>query len=349
MSKGISKKRLFVYTFIALLLTVGSFAAIYVYKEFSKPIIDFHGAKRVELIIPTGSDFDYVSKELRKLGVLTDEQLFRIMAKKKNYQNKVKAGKYVLQDKMTANALINMLRSGNQPELTFTFNNIRFVDKLAGLAGRKLELDSADLSKLFHDDAYTEQFGFNNQTIIAMFIPNTYHFYWNTSADQFMKRMFDEYNKFWTSARVKKANEMGLSKLDVSILASIVQEETNKTEEMSRIAGVYVNRLHRGMLLQADPTARFAYGDFSVKRVTFNYTKIDSPYNTYMYKGLPPGPICMPNPITIDKVLNYEKHDYLFFCAKPDNSGLHAFAKTNAEHNRNARAYHNYLDKHRIR
>ncbi len=349
MSKWVSKKRLLAYIFLALLLTVGSFAALYVYKQFSKPIIDFHGAKRMELTIPTGSDFDYVYNALKESGALLDAKLFKLMALKKNYHNKVKAGKYELKDKMTANELINMLRSGSQPLLNFTFNNIRFVDKLAGLAGNKLELDSTELSMLFHDNAYLKELGFNDQTVIAMFLPNTYQFYWNTSANQFMKRMFKEYNKFWTSSRIKKANDLGLSMLDVSILASIVQEETNRTEEMSRIAGVYINRLRRGMLLQADPTARFAYGDFSVKRVTFNYTKIDSPYNTYKYKGLPPGPISMPNPITIDKVLNYEKHSYLFFCAQPNNSGLHVFAETNSEHNRNAKAYHDYLDKHRIR
>ena len=349
MSVGIRKKRLFIYISLALLIVLVIFTVLYAYKQFSKPIVDFHGAEKVELLIPTGSDFDYVKKALTETGVLVDEKLFVIMSKKKNYNNKVRPGKYALTDQMTANELINMLRSGEQPLIDFTFNNIRFVDKLAGLASKKLELDSSDLSAMFHNDAYLQEYGFNSQTVVALFLPNTYQFYWNTSAEQFMRRMKKEYDIFWTEKRILKANEIGLSKLDVSILASIVQEETNRTDEMSRIAGVYINRLHRGMLLQADPTARFAYGDFSVKRVTFNYTKIDSPYNTYMYKGLPPGPISMPNPTTIDKVLNYEKHTYLFFCAKPNNSGYHTFAKTNAEHNRNAKAYHNYLDKHRIR
>jgi UPF0755 protein len=334
---------------MAVLITITSFMAIFFYKQFSKPIIDFQDAKRVEIIIPTGSDFDYVEKALMETGTLVDKKLFELMSLKKNYTKKIRPGKYVLKNHMTANELINMLRSGEQPHVRVTFNNIRFIDKLAGVVSKKLELDSADLSALFHNDDYLKQFGFNQQTVVAMFIPNTYLFYWNTSADQFMQRMYKQYQAFWNEDRKIKAAAMGFSALDVSILASIVQEETNRKDEMSQIAGVYVNRLNRGMLLQADPTARFAYGDFSVKRVTFNYTKIDSPYNTYKYKGLPIGPICMPEPLTIDKVLNYDHHDYLFFCAKPNNSGYHAFAKTNSEHNRNAKAYHDYLDKHSIR
>jgi len=349
MSEGVNKKKIIIYIALAVIVVTASFAAIFVFKQFSKPIIDFKGAKKVELVIPTGSDFTFVKNQLDAKGILLDDKLFEVLADQKNYTNNVKPGKYQLRDKMTANDLINMLRSGNQKPIRFTFNNIRFVDKLAGLAAKRMELDSADLSKLFHDDEYLEQFGFNQQTVVAMFLPNTYEFYWNTSADAFMKRMFSEYNKFWNEGRKQKAMKADLSILDVSILASIVQEETNRRDEMSRIAGVYINRLQRGMLLQADPTARFAYGDFSVKRVTYDYLKIDSPYNTYIYAGLPPGPICMPDPITIDKVLDYEKHKYIFFCAKPDNSGYHAFAKTNREHNRNANAYHRYLNKHRIR
>jgi len=349
MRGGVNRKKIIVYIALAVIIVIVSFAAIYMYKQFSKPVIDFNGAQKVELLVPTGSDFTYVKNQMEAKGVLLDSKFFEILADKKTYINNVKPGRYLLRDKMTANELINMLRSGNQVPIRFTFNNIRFVDVLAGLAAKKMELDSADLSKLFHDDEYLSQFGFNQQTIVAMFLPNTYEFYWNTSADDFMKRMFKEYNKFWNQERKDKASKVGLSPLDVSILASIVQEETNRRDEMSRIAGVYINRLHRGMLLQADPTARFAYGDFSVKRVTYDYLKIDSPYNTYIYKGLPPGPICMPESITIDKVLNYEKHKYIFFCAKADNSGYHVFAKTNGEHNRNAKAYHRYLNKHKIR
>ncbi len=349
MSESLNKKKVIIYIVIGVLLVIGSFAAIVIYKEFSKPIVELSEREYVDIYIPTGSVFEDVKLLLTEEHVLTDDNVFNMLAQRKNYIGKVKPGKYRIVNHLTANQLINMLRSGDQKPIRFTFNNIRFVDKLAGLAAKKMELDSAELSNLFHDDAYLKQFGFNHQTVIGMFIPNTYEFYWNTSADQFMQRMYKEYNKFWNSERKAKAAQAELSVLDVSILASIVQEETNRKDEMSKIAGVYINRLHRGMLLQADPTARFAYGDFSIKRVNYDYLKIDSPYNTYIYSGLPPGPICMPNPITIDKVLDYEKHNYLFFCAKPDNTGYHVFAKTNREHNRNANAYHRYLNKHRIR
>ena len=349
MSETLNRKKIIIYIVIGVLLIIGSLTAIIIYKEFSKPIVNLNDKESVTIFIPTGSSFEDVKNILNNQKVILDDDVFELLAKRKNYIENVKPGKYRIKNHLTANQLINKLRSGDQEVVRFTFNNIRFVDKLAGLAAKKLELDSADLSKLFHDNAYLKQFGFNEQTIVAMFLPNTYEFYWNTSADKFMHRMFKEYNKFWTKARKAKAVEIGLNPLDVSILASIVQEETNHQDEMADIAGVYINRLKRGMLLQADPTARFAYGDFSIKRVNYDYLKIDSPYNTYIYQGLPPGPICMPNPATIDKVLNYTKSDYIFFCAKPDNSGYHVFAKTNAAHERNARAYHRYLNQNRIR
>lgn len=345
LSKG---KKIFSGVLVVLALA-GAVAGFLAWSHFNRPVLDLGAQETAIIYIPTGSSYGDVVRIFTEHNYMTDTAFFGMLAELKNYKNKVKPGKYRVKNHMTANELINMLRSGNQVPVRFTFNNIRFVDKLAGLAAKKLELDSVALQALFHNDAYLEQFGFNHQTVVAMFLPNTYEFYWNTNADEFMQRMYREYQKFWTDERKAKAAAMGMTPLEVSILASIVQEETNKRDEMARIAGVYINRLKRGMLLQADPTARFAYGDFSVKRVTYDYLEIDSPYNTYKYAGLPPGPICMPEPATIDKVLNYEKHRYLFFCAKADGSGYHAFARTNAEHNRNARAYHNYLNRQGIR
>ncbi len=332
-----------------LLLLGGGIFGWYVYRQLSSPIVELGGRDSEIVYIPSGSTFEDVVNILTKDSILNNPELFIRVADIKKYPSMVKAGKYRIDNGLNVNELVNLLRSGRQQPVRFTFNNIRFVDKLAGLAAAKLELDSADLTKLFHDNDYLKQFGFNEQTVVAMFIPNTYEFFWNTSPDAFMQRMYKEYKRFWNEKRLNQAKAIGLSPLEVSILASIVQEETNKTDEMSRIAGVYINRLHKGMLLQADPTARFAYGDFSIKRVTYDYLKTDSPYNTYLYPGLPPGPICMPDPQTIDKVLNYEKHNYLFFCARPDNTGYHNFARSNAEHARNARAYHNYLNRQRIR
>ena len=278
-----------------------------------------------------------------------DTAFFQRLAELKNYPDQVKPGRYMLKDGMTANELINMLRSGQQEAVKFTFNNIRFLPKLAHLASQKLELDSAELMAYLTDPQFLDPMGFNPQTSIALFLPNTYHIYWNTDARAFIKRMHMEHKKFWNNERVAKARAIPLNPMEVSILASIVQEETNHVDEMSRMAGVLINRLKKGMKLQADPTARFAHGDFNIQRVKTDYTKIESPYNTYHVFGLPPGPITMPEGRVIDAVLNYEKHNYLFYCAKDDGSQYHHFSKTLSQHNRYAAAYHRYLNRLNIR
>ncbi|RLD42378.1 MAG: endolytic transglycosylase MltG [Bacteroidetes bacterium] len=344
-----SSKKAIIFFVIALLLFMGIFSAFYAYKQFSKPIIKIEGKKTAIIYIPTGARYNDVLNILDNNQYLTDKKVFDFFAEKKKYKDNIKAGKFEIKDGLTVNELINILRSGNQKAVIVTFNNIRFLPKLASIVSKKLEFDSLELMSLLTNKEYIASLGYNENTIISLFLPNTYEFWWNTSADEFIKRMQKEHDKFWNKDRIQKAKNINLKPIEVSILASIVQEETNKTSEMSRIAGVYMNRLRVGMMLQADPTARFAYGDFSVKRVRYDYLKIDSPYNTYMYKGLPPGPICMPNPITIDKVLDYEKHKYYYFCAKADNSGTHVFEHNLRAHNRNARAYHRYLNKLKIR
>ena len=181
------------------------------------------------------------------------------------------------------------------------------------------------------------------ETSLLLCLPNTYEFWWNTTAEQFIQRMAKEYNEFWNQEKIEKAKQIGLTPTQISILASIIEQETNNKKEMSRIAGVYINRYKSGMKLQADPTVKFALQDFSIKRILFVHTKVESPYNTYKYEGFPPGPICLPSTSTIEKVLNYENHDYLFFCAKDDFSGQHIFAKTYAEHKQNAKKYQQAL------
>ncbi|MCK9255795.1 MAG: endolytic transglycosylase MltG, partial [Bacteroidales bacterium] len=197
--------------------------------------------------------------------------------------------------------------------------------------------------KLLKSQDLAKKYGFNENTFLAMFIPNSYEFYWNTSAEQFVERMAKEYKNFWTEERKQKAANLGFSQSEVSTLASIVEAETQKNDEKARIAGVYINRLNIGMLLQADPTVVYATGDFFLKRVLNKHLEINSPYNTYKYSGLPPGPINIPSISSIDAVLNYEKHNYKFFCAKDDFSGYHVFAVTNAQHEANARKYHQAL------
>lgn len=220
---------------------------------------------------------------------------------------------------------------------------------LAGKIGKQIEADSASIAKLLHDKDYVGKLGFNERTLPAMFLPDTYEFYWNTDAESFISRMLQEYNKFWNEDRKKAAKDKGLSPVEVSILASIVDKETNKTDEMPRIAGVYINRLHSNWLLQADPTLIFAIGDFSIKRVLNVHKEIESPYNTYKYIGLPPGPICIPSVAAVKAVLNAENHNYFYFCAKEDFSGYHNFAKTLTEHNHNAVKYQNALNQRGIR
>ena len=229
-----------------------------------------------------------------------------------------------------------------------TFNNVRTLDRLAGSVSRRIEPDSATLAETLTDPATAERYGYTPQTFMAMFVPDTYEMYWNCSAGDFLDRMKRESDRFWKEREAKLARS-GLSREEAVTLASIVYEETKKKEEMPRVAGVYVNRLRRGMPLQADPTVKFALGDFSIRRVLFAHLEVDSPYNTYKHAGLPPGPICMPSIAAIDAVLDFEAHDYLYFCAKDDLSGAHVFARTLPEHNRNAQAYARALNWRGIR
>lgn len=346
-----NKKKIIRTTLIIFLIMIVG-AAIVGYRFYDKifqPNVNIEDNKSTYLYIPSGSGFEEVMKSIINQDILEDPSSFRWLAIKKNYHNHIHAGRYLISDKMNNNELVNLLRSGKQAPVKVTFHNIRNDAQLAGALAEQLEADSAAILERLKDDAYMEKFGFSNETARLMFIPNTYEFFWDTSADELFKRMHREYNAFWTEKRIKKAEEAGLSPVKASILASIVQLETSKQDEMARIAGVYINRLKRGMALQADPTVIYAMGDFTIKRVLKRHLEYDSPYNTYKYPGLPPGPIYLPSPVTINKVLDYEKHNYLYFCAKPDFSGYHNFAKTLTQHNINARRYQRALNRNGIR
>ena len=300
------------------------------------------------LYIPANSDFDEVCALLEDAG-LHDLPSFRRVAVRMNYPNKVKPGRYRLTDGMSNIELVRMLRSGRQIPVKVIFNNIRFATQLAGAVAPAIEADSVGIMALLSDSAFlAEHYQLSPRTVFSLFIPNTYEFFWNTSARGFMDRMAKEYERFWTESRRQKAREANMTPLQVSILASIIEEETQKDDEKPTMAGVYINRLNMGMRLQADPTLKFALGDFTIRRLLDRHKEIDSPYNTYKNAGLPPGPICIPSIASIDAVLNYAKHDYLFFCAKDDFSGYHNFAKTLQQHNRNAQAYQRALNQQRI-
>jgi len=249
---------------------------------------------------------------------------------------------------MNTNQIVNKLRAGEQEPLDVTFNYARFKEDLAGKVSRYIQADSLSILQLFDDKKKIEEFGFTPETFKSMFIPNTYEFYWTTSADEFAARMKREYDRFWNETRRQKAKAIGLTPVEVTTLASIVQEETVKSDELNRVAGLYINRLKRGMLLQADPTVKFAVGDFSLRRVLNVHLEIDSPYNTYRNAGLPPGPINFPEVSAIEAVLDYEEHNFLYMVAREDFSGYHNFSRTLAEHNRHAARYRAALNERRI-
>jgi UPF0755 protein len=346
------KRRLLLRSLLIILILLIAFATYTIYDYYGriyKPNVSLKSGETEFIYIRTGWKFDDVKKMLYEEGLILNPNSFEWMAEKKNYIGRVRPGRYKVAANMSNNGLINLLRSGEQSPLLITINNIRRKDELAAKIASQLEADSTAIIEMLNSKESLRKYGVNPEQALAFILPNTYEFFWNTSAEQFLDRMHREFEHFWNDERRAKADALNLSPVEVGILASIVEAETNKWDEMSRVAGVYINRLRRGMLLQADPTARFAANDPTIRRVLTKHTQIDSPYNTYIYPGLPPGPIGMPSTRTLDKVLNYEKHDYLFFCAKDDFSGYHVFARTNAQHEQNARKYWRALNARNIR
>ena len=281
----------------------------------------------VSVYIPTGSSFDDVKSVLYTNGLIVHRNNFEWLAKRKKYPDNIIPGHYILKKGMSNNDVLNLLRSGNQTPIKLIFNNVRTKEELAKKVALQIEADSASIVDLLSDTTYQQKLGLNKYTIKTIFIPNTYNIFWNITAKDFVSRMYWEYKNFWNEERKNKADELGLSISEVITIASIVEKETSKNSEKKRMAGVYINRLNKKWKLQADPTLVYAIGNFSIKRVLNDHKEIDSPFNTYKYYGIPPGPICIPSIASIDAVLNFEKHKYLYFCAKEDLSGYHNFAK----------------------
>ncbi len=332
------------------ILTIISLVIAYRYYHFIfSPNVDTHGVSGFSIIIPTGSDFEDVKSILYSNGLIINRRAFEWVARKKDYPSLIKPGHYVVKSSMNNNHLVNMLRSGEQAPVKVVFNNIRTIEQLAGKIALQIEADSISLIQCWQDREFLNSLGFSPGNINTMFIPNTYEMWWNSDAYGFTRRMSKEYHRFWDGSRSEKARTLNMSIENVVILASIVEKETEKDDEKPVIAGVYINRLKKDWPLQADPTVKFALGEFDLKRVLKVHTEFDSPYNTYQRTGLPPGPICIPSIASIDAVLNFRKHDYMFFCAKSDLSGYHAFSRTLAEHNRHAKAYQKALDSRKIR
>ena len=333
------RRMLLLLALFFVFIVVVVFVFLHNYSYITKPIIQTENGENVSLYIPTGADYQYVKNKIVAMNVLKSEKAFNWLAKKTKYNENVHPGRYVLVDGMTNQQLVNMLRMGYQTPVKVVFNNMRTIEQLAGRISEQIEADSTSIV----DAIYA-----NDDVDATTFIPNTYEFYWNTGAEDFVNKMLVEYKRFWNETRQQKAQDINLKPREVSILASIIDKETSKTSEMPRIAGVYMNRLNKRWPLQADPTLIFALGDYNIRRVLDVHKNIDSPYNTYKYAGLPPGPICIPSIAAIDAVLNAEKHNYFYFCAKDDLSGYHVFAKTISEHNRNAEKYRRALNKQKI-
>lgn len=310
---------------------------------------NFNPTETVYLYIGKDKNFDDLCRQLIDSAGCNRIGTFKQLAGLLKYPAHIRTGRYAVEPGMNNLDLLNDLRRGHQVATRLTFNNIRFKDDLAERLDEQLMLDKDEILALLNDSAYCDSLGFTTETINAMFIPNTYEVYWNIPADKLMQRMRREYKAFWTDKRLEKAKALGLTPVEVAILASIVEEETAATDEYPIVAGLYLNRLHRGIPLQADPTVKFAVGDFTLQRILFQHLEIESPYNTYKYAGLPPGPLRIPTIKGMDSVLNYMKHNYLYMCAKEDFSGRHNFAATLAEHNRNANRYRAELNRRKIR
>lgn len=352
LNKGKKKKSRIarvIYLTLFVLIVISLFAGYRLYRVILKPNTWVRDHTKASLFIPTGSDYEGLKANLYENGFIINHATFEWLAEKKNLPNHIHPGKYTIKRGMSNDDLINLLRSGSQTPVNLVINNYRTKQDFAGKVSMEIEPDSAEIITMLDDPDYLSEFGFDPENAMTMIIPNTYQVYWNITARQLFDRLHNEYIKFWNESRRQKADNLGLKPVEVSILASIVEKETNKDDEKPDIAGVYLNRLNDGWLLQADPTLVYAIGDFSINRVLNIHKAYDSPYNTYKYAGLPPGPICIPSIASIDAVLNRKNHKYLFFCAKDDFSGYHVFATSLQQHGINAEKYRRALDGRNIK
>ena len=343
------KKILYFFIFLILL---ASGAGYYVYNlANTKSLLFSESSKSIEITEPIS--FADLGAFLEEKNLIANKNSVDVIIKVKQLEKLVLTeGRITLKKQWTNNQLVNQLKlMRNQKKIvSVIFGSVRNLESLAGKIAPFIELDSTTLINTFKNPEIQKKYGFNNQTFLTLFIPNTYDVYFNITAEDFVTKMAKEYKVFWNAERIAKAKQLNLSQSEVTILASIVYEEQKvKFDEQAKIAGLYLNRLKNNWMLQADPTVKFALGDPTLKRLLYKHLEVDSPYNTYKHTGLPPGPIALPEPRTIDAVLNYKKHDYFYMCAKPEYSGYHNFSKTLAQHNAFAKKYQRWLTKEGIR
>ena len=345
MAKGFKQ---WVFSFFLIVFIIGGIGAYTFYRFFYSHNVHLEDKSKL-IYIHTGWDFDQVLTMLEDKKIVTHPKSFAFVAGVKGYKDHVIPGRYRAVNGMSNTQLVNMLASGKQEPETISLFNIRTKYDLTGILANKIEEDSNDVVKHFNDSKYVKKFGFNTENFLAMFIPGSYSLLWTDPSDKFINQMHDNYEAFWTAERRKDASAEGLSPMQVSILASIVQaEQSLYNDEKKVIAGLYINRLHMGMPLQSDPTLIFARNDFSILRVREGDKRVESPYNTYQHTGLPPGPINMPDASSIDAVLHYDKNNYVYMCAESDFSGRHHFCKTLKEQNEYAAKYRKALNERQI-
>lgn len=329
-----------------LFITLGAIvvvAAIFTWLVFG-PATSFT-EKKYAFNIRTGSNYQTILKQLKTEKVISSPAIFNFLAKRADYPEKVKTGHYEIKKGMSLFSILRMLKNGKQTPVNLVITKLRTKEDFASLVGKKFECDSLSFINFLNNEDSLKKYNLDTNTIMTAVLPNTYTYYWNITPAKIFTKLFESYNNFWTSERKELARQKGLTPQTVYILASIIEEETNKNDEKGNIASVYLNRMAKGMKLGADPTVKYALRDFSLKRIYLKHLTVESPYNTYKVYGLPPGPICTPSTITIDAVLNAPKTDYMFFVAKSDFSGHHNFAATYEEHLKYAKEYQQALDK----
>ena len=331
---------------LAIILLGATFGGI-VYHYFFARL--FQITETAYIYIDRDDNIDSVYQKIILIGQPKQMFGFEYQAEKNGYAQHIRTGRYAIKPGDNMRYLYRRLAMGYQTPVKLTVGSVRTLDRIARNTGRQLMIDSIEVARLMADTAYIRSIGYSKETLPALFIPNTYEVYWDMSAEDFINRMVKEHKAFWNEKRIQQAQAIGLTPTEVSTLASIVEEETANQAEKPIVAGLYINRLKRGMLLQADPTVKFSMQDFGLKRILFKHLEVDSPYNTYKYAGLPPGPIRVPSFQGLESVLNYTKHNYLYMCAKEDFSGTHNFATNSAQHAANARRYQQALNRRGIR
>ena len=340
-------KRTFIRRVMALFVILLLAAGFWAYRMVLAS--NFSIKETTYVYVDSQKNFNDLCNQLKDSASCKSLASFKQLAYLIGYPDKMKTGRYAIEPGTGNLRLLKNLIGGLQSPIRITFNNIRLRTDLAQRLDDQLMVTKDELLTRFADSTYCAELGFTTETIQCMFIPNTYELYWNITPDNFMKRMQKEYKAFWTADRLAKAAKIGITPVQVSVLASIVEEETAKADEMGMVAGLYLNRLQINMPLQADPTVKYAVGDVTLKRIMFEHLQVESPYNTYKHTGLPPGPIRVPSIKGINAVLNHDQHNYIYMCAKEDFSGRHNFASTLAEHAKNANRYRAELNRRQIK